>query len=190
MKEIDDIQRKTDMVEVRTGNRTDPALVQLAREEETLKDDLRELIAEKQEELNLAHAGEDPLVHELHGQIDSLKVRKDTYEKLVSKLQVTNQKEGSIAARMTLAREDLNTLRGMRSLVDQRIEQLEFDSRGEARIQQIEPATRSWVPIKDGRRKLWAMTPVGVLALVLGLFLFLEIWSGRVADVAEHPSLH
>ena len=29
------------------------------------------------------------------------------------------------------------------------------------------------------------MTPVGVIALVLGLFLFLEIRSGRVADLDE-----
>ena len=41
------------------------------------------------------------------------------------------------------------------------------------------------MPIKDGRRKLWAVTPVGVIALVLGLFLFLEIRSGRVADLDE-----
>ena len=84
-----------------------------------------------------------------------------------------------------LWREDLASLREMRASVEKRIEQLEFDSRGEARIQQIEKAKTNGVPIKDGRRKLWAMTPVGVIALVLGLFLFLEIRSGRVADLDE-----
>ena len=122
---------------------------------------------------------------QLNAQIDSLKARKGSYEKLLSQLKVTNQKEGSIAARMALAREDLASLREMRTSVEKRIEQLEFDSRGEARIQQIEPAKESGVPVKDGRKKLWAMTPVGVIALVLGLFLFLEIRSGRVADLDE-----
>jgi len=189
MKEIDQAQRKADMAEVRAGNRTDPSLVPLARELETLKQDLREFIAWKQEELTLLHAAEDPLLHELRGQIESLKVRKDTYERLVSKLQVTNQYEGSVTARMTLAREDLSTLREMRMSVDKRIEQLEFDSRGEARIQCIEEAKRPWAPVKDARRTLWAITPVGVLALVLCLFLVLEIQSGPVADVAEHPDM-
>ena len=73
----------------------------------------------------------------------------------------------------------------MRSKVDARIEQLEFDSRGEARIQQLEPAKESGVPIKDARRKLWAITPVGVLALVLGLFLIVELQSGRSANRDE-----
>ena len=185
MKEIEQVQRKVDMADYRTRNQSDPSLVHPSRQLEAMKQDLRDLIARKQEELASLGADEDTSLHELNGQIDSLKARKNSYEKLLSQLQVTNQKEGSVAARMALAREDLASLREMRASVEKRIEQLEFDSRGEARIQQIEKAKMSGVPIKDGRRKLWAMTPVGVIALVLGLFLFLEIRSGRVADLDE-----
>ena len=87
--------------------------------------------------------------------------------------------------KVALVREDLTSLKGMQESVEKRIEQLQFDSRGEARIKQIDAARPSGMLVSDSRRKLWAMTPVGVLALVLGLFLFLEIRSGRVADLDE-----
>ena len=154
------------------------------RQLEGMKQDLRELIVRKQEEFGSLGA-EDGSLREMIGQIDALRTRKTSYEKLLSQIQVTNQKEGSVAARMALVREDLSSLKEMRTSVERRIEQLEFDSRGEARIQQIEKAKSSGVPVNDGRRKLWAMTPVGVIAVVLGLFLFLELRSGRVADLDE-----
>jgi polysaccharide biosynthesis transport protein len=185
MKEIEQVQRKVDAADHRARSRSDPSLAHPARQLEAMKHDLRDLVARKREELASLGADDDTALHQLNGQIESLKTRKESYEKLVSKLQVTNQREGSVTARMALAREDLSILREMRLSVDKRIEQLEFDSRGEARIQQIEDAKRGWVPIKDSRRKYWAMTPVGVIAVVLGLFLFLEIRSGRVADLDE-----
>jgi capsular exopolysaccharide synthesis family protein len=184
MKEIEQAQLKVDMADYRTRNRSDPSLVHSSRHLEAMKQELRDLISRKQDEMG-SMGPEDGMLHELNGQIESLKVRKGSYEKLLSQLQVTNQKEGSVSARMALAREDLASLREMRASVEKRIEQLQFDSRGEARIQQIEKARMSGVPVKDGRHKLWAMTPVGVIALVLGLFLFLEIRSGRVADLDE-----
>ena len=185
MNEIEQVQRTVDMANDRKENRNDPSLARTSRQLEVLKHDLRDLIARKQEELALLGVDEDPALRELSEQTDSLKVRKGVYEKLLGQLTVINQKEGSIAARMALAREDLNSLREMRTKVDVRIEQLEFNSRGEARIQQIEPARESGIPIKDARRKLWAITPVGVLALVLGLFLIVELGSGRSANRDE-----
>ena len=102
MKEIEQAQRKVDMADYRTRNRSDPSLVHSSRQLEAMKQDLRDLIARKQEELASLGADDDTLLHELNGQIDSLKARKSSYEKLVSQLQVTNQKEGSVAARMAL----------------------------------------------------------------------------------------
>jgi len=185
MKEIEQVQRKVDMADYRTRSRSDPSLAHPSRQLEAMKQDLRDLIARKQEELASLGGDDDTVLHELNGRVASLKARKDSYEKLVGKLEVSNKKEGSVTARMALAREDLAMLREMRMSVDKRIEQLEFDSRGEARIQKIEEAKTPWAPIKDSRQKYWAMTPVGVIAVVLGLFLFLEIRSGRVADLDE-----
>ena len=51
MKEIDQVQRRVDMAHYRTRNPSDPSLVHPSRQLEAMKQDLRDLIARKQEEL-------------------------------------------------------------------------------------------------------------------------------------------
>jgi capsular exopolysaccharide synthesis family protein len=132
------------------------------------------------------HGGaEGEPLFELKTQIDVMRTRKASYEQILNRMEVTNRQQGTDAVKVALVREDLASLRGMKESVQRRIEQLHFDSRGEARIRQIDPARKSGMLTKDRRRNLWAATPVGVLALVLGLFLLLEIRSGRVADLDE-----
>jgi capsular exopolysaccharide synthesis family protein len=188
MREIEQIQRKVDMAKRRTRNTLDPSLVHAERQLDTMMRDFRTLVERKQVELESQfrgrHEGDEPL-QQLRTQVESLKATRGSYEALLSQLQLTNKRQGSDAARMALAREDLAGLREMKVSVEKRIEQLEFDSRGEARILPINQARASGTPIKDSRTRLWAMTPVGVVALVLGLFLFLEIRSGRVTDLDE-----
>jgi hypothetical protein len=67
----------------------------------------------------------------------------------------------------------------MRASVEKVIEQLKFDSQGQTRINEIDPAKPNGTPIKDARRKLLALTPVVALAVALCLFLGLELVSGR-----------
>jgi capsular exopolysaccharide synthesis family protein len=188
MREIDQVQNKVDLAVYRARSRSDPSLVHLQRQLESMKQDFAELCGRKSAELNEQfHSqgmGNQPL-HELTTQIASLRVKKTRYEKLLPQLTLSNQQEGADAVKLALVREDLASFREMRSSVEKKIEQLKFDSQGEARINEIDPAKRNDTPIKDSRRKLLAMTPVGVIALVLGLFLFLEIRSGRVADLDE-----
>ena len=130
MKEIDHLRSKVAMADYRTRNKNDPSLVHSSRQVEAMNQDLRDLIARKKEELTAVRADVDVSLQELNTQIDSLKVRKSSYEKLVRELRVTNQKDVSVAAKMALAREDLSSLREMRAAVEKRIQQLEFDSRG------------------------------------------------------------
>jgi capsular exopolysaccharide synthesis family protein len=187
MKEIDQVQRRVEMADYRTRAPSDPSLVHLRRQLDALKQDLHDLAARKQEELGgqIRELGvEGATLQELTGQIESMKIRKSSYDKLLNQLELATKKEATVSAQIALVREDLTSLRDMRMSVEKRMEQLEFDSRGEARINQIDPA-RPGVLIKDSRRKYLMMAPVGVIAVVLGLFLFLEIRSGRVADLDE-----
>jgi capsular exopolysaccharide synthesis family protein len=188
MKEIDQVQHKADMAGYRAKLKSDPSLRHALQQVETMKQDFQALIVRKKEELttHFREQGTDGgEIQQLTAQVKSLRARKSSYETLLAQLQVTNQKEGSDAIKMGLAHEDLASIREMRTTVDKYIEQLQFDSRGEARISQIDPAKVNGMPINDKRRKYLMMTPVGVIALVLGLFLFLEIRSGRVADLEE-----
>jgi len=128
---------------------------------------------------------EDPSQFELKAQIETLKTRKSYYEQLLNTMKLQNNEQATDSVKVAMIREDLTSLKAMKDSMRKRIEQLQFDSRSEARINVIDKARPVGTLKGDSRRKLWAMTPVGVIALVLGLFLLLEIRSGRVADLDE-----
>ena len=122
---------------------------------------------------------------ELTTRIAKLKSAKASYEKLLSQLKITNTQEGTDAVRVALVREDLATLKGLKDAVDKRIEQLKFEARGEARISMVQEPRPAGILVSDSRKKLWAVTPVGVLGFVLGLFVLIEARAGRIADVDD-----
>jgi hypothetical protein len=125
-------------------------------------------------------------LRELNEQVDSLKFLKNTYEKLLPPLKLLSAQERADRVRLALVREDLASLRELRSSVEKRIEQLKFDSRGEARINEIDPAKPNSIPInKNARQNLFVLAPVVVLACVLLLFLGLELLSERISDRDE-----
>ena len=66
MKQIEQAQRRVDMARYKAKNPSDPSLVHLSRQLEAMKQDLRDLIARKQEELaSMGGAAEDASLHEL-----------------------------------------------------------------------------------------------------------------------------
>jgi capsular exopolysaccharide synthesis family protein len=188
MKTMEQTQQKIELATYRARSRSDPSLVHMQRQLDDMRRDLRALCERKSEELDAAFrtqgVGNESL-QQLSAQIGSMRARKRSYEELLPRLKLLNEQEGTDTVKLALVREDLASFREMRASVEKRIEQLRFDSQAEARINEIDPAKASLAPIKDSRRKYMAMTPVGVIALVLGLFLFLEIRSGRVSDLDE-----
>ena len=125
---------------------SDPSLVTARNKVSDLQDKLRSLCIRKRKVLDArfheqgAGIVDEPLA-ELLAHIESLRTRKSSYEKLLSKIEVTNRQEGTDAVKVALVREELNSLKGMQDSVQKRVEQLEFDSRGEARISRITPGT-------------------------------------------------
>ncbi len=114
-----------------------------------------------------------------------LKIRRTNFEKILSQLKLTNTQEGTDAVKVALVREDLSSLKGMVEAVGRRIEQLKFEARGEARISKIDETRPGGIFVGDNRKKYWAMTPVGVMSVLVGFFVLLEARAGRVADVDE-----
>jgi hypothetical protein len=123
-----------------------------------------------------------PSLRELNEQVDSLKFLKGIYEKLLPPLKLLSEQERADRVKLALVREDLASFREMRSSVEKRIEQLKFDSRGEARINEIDPAKPNAIPVRDDRRRLFVLAPIVVFALVVILFLGLDLLSGRGTD--------
>lgn len=168
----------------------DPARRTVERSTRLLEEQYFQLLEQKREELTnqfREEGTENPMtaLHGLAEQIDAMKVRKASYENLLRKIEVSNREQGTDAVQVALVRDDYTTLKEMLISVEKRIEQLQFDARGEARINQISQARENGSPISDSRKKYLMMTPVGVLGVVLGLFLFMELRSGRVADLDD-----
>ena len=115
----------------------------------------------------------------------SLKAARSGYEKILREIEVSNKQEGTDAVRVMMLRESLAGIKGMQDAVNRRLEQLRYESKGEARITRINQAQAAVLPLSDDRTKLMLLTPGGVLALVMGLFVFLEIKSDRVADLGR-----
>jgi hypothetical protein len=187
LRDIDEVQRKLKLADYRARNADDPSRVHLSRQLETLKENLQNLVARKQQEIAAQPDSAEPSLRELNAQLDSLKLLKGVYEKLLSRLKLSNGQEKADEVKLALVREDLASLREMRASVAKRIEQLKFNAVGGARINEIDPAKPNSTPIKDHRRKLLALAPVVVLPLVLGLFLALELRSSRGTDRKEEP---
>jgi len=170
--------------------KSDPARASAERQLSTLTRRLNELWNQKRDDLALdvrAHGTgtADDDVRELTEQIAEMKIRKANYDKLLETKGKQDREQGTDAVKVALIREDLASLRLMKESVSKRIEQLLFDSRGEARINLLDPARDKGMLLGDSRKKYLMMTPVGVFAMVLGLFLFLELRSGRVSDLDE-----
>ena len=188
--QIESARRKNAELTRRTRIASDPSRGQAQRQLRDLEDRYRDLWEQKHDDLatsirdlNSGKGSED--IRELMSQIGSMKVRKANYDRLLSKIGEQDRQQETDTVKIALVREEMASLRGMMESVLKRIEQLKFDSRGEARISLIDEARPKGLLVSDNRRKYWAMAPVGVFAVVLGLFLFLEIRSGRVADLDE-----
>jgi chromosome segregation ATPase len=94
--------------------------------------DLRPLIAKWKAELAgllVKQGQEDAELHELTAQIAALKAKMNSYETAMSKLRAEIEQKAAQTLKLSVLREDLATLREMRSSVDRQIEQLKFDAR-------------------------------------------------------------
>ncbi len=111
-----------------------------------------------------------------------LRVQHKTLRERFEKLRVDTQKMATDDVDITVIRDERESLKAMQEMVNRRLEQLRFESKGEERIRVVTSARVSGQAISDNRVKFLAIAPVGVLGAVLGLIVMLEVRSGRVAD--------
>ena len=121
-------------------------------------------------------------VREAEIRVQTLTIRQATLKAELDKLKLENKKLATDDVEIQLLNEKRTSLNVMKDAVMRRLEQLKFESKGEARIRAINAAFPPGRPISDKRMQYLAMTPVGILGAVLALIVLLEIRSGRVAD--------
>ena len=78
---------------------------------------------------------------------------------------------------------EIRKMQSREDQVEKNLEQLKFEAQQDKfRVVLVDPASAPKNPSNDKRLKYMAAAPVGVLFMMLGLFLLLEIKAERVAD--------
>lgn len=101
----------------------------------------------------------------------------------IEQLRIETREANNEALEMRLAETALASSRATLEMIDKNLQQIEYETTsGTTMITSIAPAKPSGIPATGSKLKIMAAAPVGVLGLVLGLFVLLEIRSGRVGD--------
>jgi polysaccharide biosynthesis transport protein len=171
---------------------SDPAVMAASRQINKLKQEWEGLWEQKHDEIaaSLALGGQDQKpavlaakVQELEASIKQLESARKTKSEMLTKLEIKNTDQNSDSFRAARLTMDEAYWRRLQESVKLRLAQLDFEIGQEAfRIRVVDPAAPPVAASNNKRLKLMAVAPVGVLALVLGLFLLVEIKAERVGD--------
>jgi succinoglycan biosynthesis transport protein ExoP len=122
-------------------------------------------------------------IQDLEQKIDALKKMKEKQTVLFKAMEIDQKATNSDTFDATYLNYQLNSLLTREDLVKKHLEQLMFEAgREHYRVELLDPASAPKSPSNDKRLKYMAAAPVGVMFMMLGLFLLLEIKAERVAD--------
>lgn len=175
---------------VRPG-RPDPAVIEAGRRVKDLDKRLGQLWAELGPELQktVAEAPDEneKAVQELEAKVAAAKTMEDSLYDMIKTIEIDNKQNGTEALELSFQKAELDKDDRLLLQIQGQIQQLEFDAKGPARIERANINTRI-DPSTNKRLKVMAATPVGVLAVLLAMFVLVEVHSGRVADPDELPA--
>lgn len=167
----------------------DPTAVGIERQIATLKSRQKRLWEQKYPMLKdlVTRPGapaSEPL-KDISEQVVTLKATIATMEQALARMEVADREHSTDAVKAAKLQSDLKRLEEMGSMVDRRLEQLRFESKGHARISQIYSARVPTWPTSDKRPKLMATAPLGAFAFVFAMAMLLEIKAGRIGATAD-----
>jgi polysaccharide biosynthesis transport protein len=122
-------------------------------------------------------------IQELEQKIEEIKKVKEKQAELFKTMQVDQSTTNDDTFEAVYLNYQLNSLLNREDQVKKHLEQLAFEAaRDHYRVTLLDPAAAPVNPTNDKRLKYMAAAPVGVMFMMLGLFLLLEIKAERVAD--------
>jgi capsular polysaccharide biosynthesis protein len=122
-------------------------------------------------------------VEDLKLKIKLLNKKKESQTKLFKAMDFQQKETNDDTFEATYLDYQIRKLQGREDQVEKNLKQLEFeDSRDKYRVSLVEDASVPRTPSNNKRLKYVAAAPVGVLFMMLGLFLLLEVKAERVAD--------
>jgi len=124
------------------------------------------------------------VIRELRHKVAALKTRKDRQTKNFELVEVPKNKAANTDSfESAMLTHRLSSLQNKQDIVTNHLLQLAFESNQESfRIVLVDPAAVPRTPSNNKRLKLMAAAPVGILFMIFGLFLLLEVKAERVAD--------
>lgn len=191
--EYEELERKvTSASRVSRQPANEPAVKLLKARQREIVDRYHQLYQEKLDQLRLLAeqrsmsgtlvAG-DPTatpLDEAMAQVGALQATKRKLDSMLAQLDVVNRQQGTDAVQASFIEADLEQIRGMLTAVENRLEVLRYETRGQSRIVLIDEARATKAPESDKRPKVLAAVPFFVLFSVLGAFTALEVRSRRV----------
>lgn len=127
-------------------------------------------------------------LQEAEAKLNSLLAREKSLQERLTDLEIQSQKAGDLATQIKFADEARTQALATLTKVDDHLSQIEYERHGNTAINVISKARETGKPTDNNRLKMMIAAPVGLLALVLGLFTLVEIGAARVADPEDIPS--
>lgn len=122
-------------------------------------------------------------VQELRDEVVDLESRQASLLKMLDEVELESKQTNSATYQAQFLQNEINAMVDDERVVSRKLQDLEFTtSKDLVRVEQQGPATPPKRPSDDKRLKLMAAIPVGVLALLIGLFSLLEIKAERVGN--------
>jgi polysaccharide biosynthesis transport protein len=183
--ELQDIKSKARMD-------NDPAKLAAERRIRTLKQKWEKLWRERHDKIEKILLADDrnmqpdvweEKIVELEIRLEKLKKKKANLAERIKVLEVQHKVGNSETLSATMANQELASLQRMQEIIAQKLEELQFESKHDVyRVTMHDMAQVPKVPANNKRMKFIAIAPVGVMFLVLGLFLMMEVQAQRIGD--------
>ena len=167
----------------------DPAVIAARKRLANLTEDYNDLWSIRSEQIRQRAAGRDrgPGLERKPGDIETedggTGGQEDNLVQMLAKYDVRNKESSTDTVRATFLREEISSLTGNIRQVEQKLEQLKFESSNQlVRVFLQDKVSPPKIPSINKRNRYMAILPVGLLFGVIGLFLLLEIKAERVGD--------
>jgi capsular exopolysaccharide synthesis family protein len=165
----------------------DPAIIAVRKQLSKLMERYENTWRDKYEEIHRrlkGTAGPSPAeISALQIKVGTLKQKKERQAKNFEKITLEQKAANTDQFQSQMLSHELSSLQIKQDLVTNHLSQLKFESNQESfRIVLVDPAGIPKIPSNNKRYKLMMAAPVGILFMIFGLFLLLEVKAERVAD--------
>jgi len=188
--ELSDAKEQLEHAKARAVLPNDPARLATVRQHKKLTEEYTALWASKHDEIRkvllkpLTGTSQLPeTISSLKIRVAALKKRQEEQAKLFERSKAEKKEGNNDTFEATFLNHEVSALLAHEENINSHLQQLEFDAGQEVfRVVLVDKASVPQTPTNNKMLKYMAAAPVGILFMVLGLFLLLEIKAERVDD--------